>query len=64
MVRGVGGLYLEGLIHGGGYFPNFTVSFKLYCSIIKTILLYILPGLEKKRSSLKCELICKNCKRV
>ena len=37
MVRGVGGLYLEGLIHGGGYFPNFTVSFKLYCSIIRII---------------------------
>ena len=34
MVRGVGGLYLEGLIHGGGYFQNFTVvSFELYCSI-------------------------------
>ena len=31
----LGGLYLEGLIHGGAYFQNFTVSgksnvFKLY----------------------------------
>ena len=24
-----GGLYLEGLIHGGGYFRNFTVISKL-----------------------------------
>ena len=25
-VTGLGGLYLEELIHGGAYFPNFTVS--------------------------------------
>ena len=25
-VTGLGGLYLEGLIHGGAYFPNFTVT--------------------------------------
>ena len=25
-VTGLGGFYLEGLIHGGGYFRNFTVS--------------------------------------
>ena len=25
-LRGGGGLYLEGLIHGGAYFGNFTVS--------------------------------------
>ena len=25
-VTGLGGLYLEGLIHGGAYFWNFTVS--------------------------------------
>ena len=25
-VTGLGGLYLEGLIHGGAYFRNFTVS--------------------------------------
>ena len=24
-VTGLGGLYLEGLIHGGAYFPNFAV---------------------------------------
>ena len=26
----LGGLYLEGLIHGGTYFQNFTVYFKTY----------------------------------
>ena len=25
-IRSLGGLYLEGLIHGGAYFRNFTVS--------------------------------------
>ena len=25
-VTGLGGLYLEGLIHGGAYFQNFTVA--------------------------------------
>ena len=27
-VTGLGGLYLEGLIHGGAYFRNFTVAFR------------------------------------
>ena len=26
-VIGLGGLYLKGLIHGGAYFPNFTVCY-------------------------------------
>ena len=26
----LGGLYLEGIIHGGTYFQNFTVYFKPY----------------------------------
>ena len=26
LLSGLGGLYLEGLIHGGAYFRNFTVS--------------------------------------
>ena len=26
-ITGLGGLYLEGLIHGGAYFRNFTVCF-------------------------------------
>ena len=25
-VTSLGGLYLEGLVHGGAYFPNFTVT--------------------------------------
>ena len=28
-VFGLGGLYLEGLIHGGAYFRNFTVSLQI-----------------------------------
>ena len=30
-LRGGGGLYLEGLIHGGAYFGNFTVSILKNC---------------------------------
>ena len=29
-LRGLGGLYLEGLIHGGAYFRNFTVVYKTH----------------------------------
>ena len=28
----LGGLYLEGLIHGGAYFRNFTVAFSKDCT--------------------------------
>ena len=26
LIHGLGGLYLEGLVHGGAYFQNFTVG--------------------------------------
>ena len=39
-VFGLGGLYLEGLIHGGAYFRNFTVIFNTRREI-----LYLRPAM-------------------
>ena len=38
-ITGLGGLYLEGLVHGGAYFRNFTVYLLLH---VFTILLFLL----------------------
>ena len=41
-VMSLGGLHLEGLIHGGAYFQNFTVASTctLYVSALQSIFLY------------------------
>ena len=36
-VTGLGGLYLEGLIHGGAYFRNFTVSLFVCLSFLRLL---------------------------
>ena len=40
-----GGLYLEGLIHGGAYFRNFTVCYKL--TKIDKLFCYVMDRLSK-----------------
>ena len=36
-VTGLGGLYLEGLTHGGAYFRNFTVFFSVFISMERSL---------------------------
>ena len=57
ILRGGGGLYLEGLIHGGAYFRNFTVIPKHLVSVTKFKTLFLsvtgFSGPQKVSFSLK-----------
>jgi len=45
-VTSLGGLYLEGLIHGGDYFRNFTA-----CHLVNSIMIAFLPEKVSKKKA-------------